>query len=317
LTISLQWDGEVVQQHREAINTANNLYDFLSQALHRVFPTAVSSHPAEGALLAPLAVGGAMAVYKVTILFSRQPPQYLVCKIPHDRRIVYASGTEHHTAVDETSELLERLATLAEYLARHAPGLFPRCGGVWHWCRADGMPQHLLAEEFIPGLSVERLKHQYEQQLLAGQLDAATYQQRRITLERLAVTTFIRLWDCLGRQTFTSDPSPWNILVQQCPPDDTEVPVATIIDLHSLEDHADLAYVVQRLAAVYGLRQEILDHVLLPGILQALGIQEGRALLLAELPRLEAEARQTRQNLGVDLQQPLLTAIRRLGMGET
>jgi hypothetical protein len=312
VTIPLQWDGEVVRQHREAINTANDLYSFLSQALHRVFPASGSSLPPEGAILAPLAVGGAMAVYKATILFSYQPPHYLVCKIPHDRRIVYASGTEHRTAVDGTAELLERLASLAEHLAHHAPGLFPRCGGVWHWHRADGTPQHLLAEEFISGLSVERLKHQYERQLLAGQLDAEAYQQRRIALERLAVTTFMRLWDCLGRQTFTSDPSPWNVLVQQCTPDDTAAPVATIIDLHSLEDDADLAYVVQRLAAVYGLRQEILDHVLLPGILQALGMQEGRALLLAELPRLEAAARQTQQNLGVDLQRPLLTAIRKL-----
>jgi len=317
LIIPLQWDGEVVQQHREAINTANSLYDFLSQGLHRVFPASGSSLPPERAILAPLAVGGAMAVYKAAILFSHQPPQYLVCKIPHDRRIVYASGTEHHTAVDGTSELLERLATLAEYLAHHAPGLFPRCGGVWHWHRADGTPQHLLAEEFIPGLSVERLKHQYEQQLLAGQLDAEAYQQRRITLERLAVTTFMRLWDCLGRQTFTSDPSPWNVLVQSATHGETETLAATIIDLHSLEDHTGLAYVVQRLAAVYGLRQEILDHVLLPGILQALGVQEGRALLLAELPRLEAEARQTQQNLGVDLQRPLLMAIRKLGMDET
>jgi hypothetical protein len=312
LTIPLQWDGEVVQQHSEAINTANNLYDFLSRALHRVFPASGSVLPPKGVTLAPLAVGGAMAVYKATILFSHQPPQYLVCKIPHERRIVYAAGTEHHPAVDGTSELLERLATLADYLTHHAPGLFPRCGGVWHWHRADGTPQHLLVEEFIPGLSVERLKHQYEQQLLAGQLNAKAYQQRRIAIERLAVTTFIRLWDCLGRQTFTSDPSPWNVLVQPCTPDDIDASIATIIDLHSLEDNADLAYVVQRLAAVYGLRQEILDQVLLPGILQALGVQEGRTLLLAELPRLEAAARQTQQNLGVDLQRPLLTAIRKL-----
>ena len=39
---------------------------------------------------------------------------------------------------------------------------------------------------------------------------------------------------------------------------------------------------------------------------------EGRALLLAELPRLEVEAERVRQNLGVDLQRPLLRLIRSL-----
>ena len=313
MTIPLQWEGEIVPQHLEAIKSANDLDDFLPQALHRVFPASRFHLPPERAILTPLAVGGAMAVYKVTSLFSHQPPQSLVCKMPHNRRIVYASGIAQQTATAGTYALLERLATLAEYLAGHAPGLFPRCGGVWHWLRADGTPQHLLVEEFIPGLSVERLKHRYEQQLLAGQLDAEAYQQCCLAVDRLAVAAFARLWDCLGRQTFTSDPSPLNVLVQQSPPGTTDIPVATIIDLHSLEDNASLAYVVQRLAAVYGMRQEVLEQAILPGILQALGVQEGRALLLAELPRLEAEAHQTRQNLGVDLQQPLLTAIRKLG----
>ena len=92
----------------------------------------------------------------------------------------------------------------------------------------------------------------------------------------------------------------------------TSQSAATIIDLHGLEDDAGLAYVVQRLAAVYGLRQGILEEVLLPGILDALGEAEGRTLLLAELPRLEVEAERVRQNLGVDVQQPLLRLIRSL-----
>ena len=308
MTIPLQWDGKVVPQHLEALHTANDLYDFLLQALDRIFPAA-RSHPPEGAILTPLAVGGAMAVYKATVLFAHQPPQYLVCKVPHNRRIVYASGLEQQATVDGTHDLLERLVALAGHLARHAPGLFPRCGGVWHWHKADGTPQHLLVEEFIPGLSVERLKHGYEQQLFANDLDARAYQQCCLAMDRLAVATFTRLWDCLGRQTFTADPSPWNVLVQPSTPGETDVPVATIIDLHSLEENAGLAYVVQRLAAVYGMRQEVLEQAILPGILQALGEQAGRALLLAELPCLEAAAHQTRQNLGVDLQRPLLTAI--------
>jgi hypothetical protein len=101
-------------------------------------------------------------------------------------------------------------------------------------------------------------------------------------------------------------------LVQQ-DEDATFMPqTATIIDLHSLEEDVGLSYVVQRLAAVYGLRQEILEQVLLPGILDALGQDEGRSLLRAELPQLEAEAEFAAQRLGVNLQQPLLNAIRAL-----
>jgi hypothetical protein len=71
-----------------------------------------------------------------------------------------------------------------------------------------------------------------------------------------------------------------------------------------------LSYVIQRLTALYGLRQDVIEEALLPGVLDALGPDEGRSLLYAELPRLEAEAEQATKNLGVDLQQPLLKAIR-------
>jgi hypothetical protein len=94
--------------------------------------------------------------------------------------------------------------------------------------------------------------------------------------------------------------------------EDRAPPVATIIDLHSLEEDVGLAYVVQRLAAIYGLRQEMLEQAILPGILDALGADQGRRLLLAELPVLEDEAGKTARNLGVDLQRPLLNAIRAL-----
>ena len=53
-------------------------------------------------------------------------------------------------------------------------------------------------------------------------------------------------------------------------------------------------------------------QAILPGILDALGVDQGRRLLLAELPYLEAEAGKTARNLGVDLQRPLLNAIRAL-----
>ena len=146
-------------------------------------------------------------------------------------------------------------------------------------------------------------------QLSTGPLPPAPY-----AVERLAVATFVRLWDALDRRLFTSDPSPWNVLVHQ--PDDTpgSQSVATIIDLHGLEDDVSLAYVVQRLAAVYGMRQDILEDVLIPGVLDALGVAAGTALLQAELPQFEAEAARMRQNLGVDMQQPLLQLPPRAGL---
>jgi hypothetical protein len=307
----LHWEGEALPQHVEVIDTANSRDDFLPQALHRVYSVAMS-RPLQEALVAPLAMGGAMAVYKLTVWLTDRTSHALICKIPHQRRIVYASGTASEAPDNSTYRLLTRLVALAEHLTQQAPGLFPRSGGLWHWHKADGTPQYLLVEEFIPGVSVERLKHTYEQEWATGQLSMEGYQQRRIAVERLAVAMFTRLWHALGRQTFTADPSPWNILIRPPFQEGSAPPMATIIDLHSLEDNVGLAYVVQRLAAVYGLRQEVLEQVLLPGMLDALGPEAGRALLMAELPVLEAEARCLRQNLGVDLQQPLLTAIRSL-----
>jgi hypothetical protein len=253
-----------------------------------------------------------MAVYKLTVQVEALTCCQLVCKIPHDRRLVYAAETADQNTHSSTYHLLRRLEALADHLAQQAPGLFPRCGGLWHWQSHDGTPCYLLVEEFIPGVSVERLKHEYEQQLMGGELSAVVYQQRRIAAERLAVATFIRLWVALGRDTFTSDPSPWNVLVQPPTPAAPWPPRATIIDLHSLEEQTGLAYVIQRLAAVYGMRQEIVVEVLLPGLYDALGEEAGRTALLTELPALEAAAARTYRNLGVDLQRPLLTAIKQL-----
>jgi hypothetical protein len=312
----LQWQEGVVPQHLEVIQTAHTRFDFLPHAVQRVYGVTLPLPAVHTALLAPLATGGAMAVYKLTVSLAEATSYHLVCKIPHARRIVYAEGTHQQTTDGSTHQLLTRLVALADHLAQHAPGLFPRCGGLWHWQRADGTSQHLLVEEFIPGVSVERLKHRYESQLTAGHLTPVSYTQQRTAVERLAIATFIRLWHALGRHTFTSDPSPWNILVQESLAEPPAPLTATIIDLHSLEENVRFGYVVQRLAAVYGMRQDIMEHVLLPGILDALGAEAGRALLHAELPWLEEEAARSRQNLGVDMQRPLLTAIRRLCSGE-
>jgi hypothetical protein len=251
-----------------------------------------------------------MAVYKLMVTFSDGQLYALVCKIPHERQLVYASSPERQ--IHTTQELLDHLVYLADHLADRAPGLFPRSGGAWHWQTPEGHAYHLLIEEFIPGISIERMKYADEESWLSDRMSTEVYMQRRTAQERLAVATFVRLWDALDRRQFTSDPSPWNLLV---PPleDDTVLPqTATIIDLHSLEENVGLSYVIQRLAAVYGLRPDVLSQALLPGVLDVLGQSQGRELLRAELSQLEAEAEQASKSLGVNLQQPLLDAIRAL-----
>ena len=309
---ALQWAPECVPQHVEAIEAANRLFGCVRQALRRVYPDS-GAHPfLLRGVGAPLAVGGAMAVYKLTVQCGRHAYP-LVCKIPHQRRLVYSAAADAQAQDDATSDLLDTLADLAETVSRRAAGVFPRCGGVWHWRDDTGAPRHLLIEAFIPGVSVERLLLQYEQRLLAGELDAAAYARLRTSAERLAMATYVRLWDALGRRLFTSDPSPWNVLVRHADAAADGVGSATIIDLHSLQEDAGFPYVVQRLAAVYGLREEVLERALLPGIAEAVGQEEGRRLLLDSLPCLEAAAEQARRNLGVDTLQPLLRLIRRMG----
>jgi hypothetical protein len=252
-----------------------------------------------------------MAVYKLTVE-SGGYALPLVCKIPHQRRLVHAANADAQTQDDATSDLLDTLACLADTVNRRAAGLFPPCGGVWHWRDDVGAPRHLLIEAFIPGVSVERLLLQYEQRLLAGELDVPGYARRRTHAERLAVAAYVRLWDALGRRLFTSDPSPWNVLVHGTDSGRDGTGNATIIDLHSLQREAGFPYVVQRLAAVYGLRNEVLEHALLPGVIEALGQGEGKRLLVDSLSYLEAAAEEARRNLGTDTLQPLLRLVRLL-----
>ena len=307
---ALEWAPACSPGHVDAIETADRLFGCLCQAVSRVHPSSgVDPFSCRGRV-EPLATGGAMAVYKLTVE-SQGRAFALAVKIPHQRPLVYAEPAASGSHGDTTADLLDTLAGLADTADRRAPGLFPRCGGAWHWRDATGAPRHLLIEEFIPGVSVERLLLRYEQELLAGGLDAAGYARRRARAERLAVAAYVRLWDALGRRLFTTDPSPWNVLVRGAD-EGGGAGEATIIDLHSLRREADFPYVVQRLAAVYGLREEVLERALLPGVIEALGREEGRRLLVSNLPHLETAAAQARRNLGVDTLQPLLRVIRRL-----
>ncbi len=308
MTVPLHWEGLPLPRHVAIVETAHRCYDFLPQALQRIYHPASAPASFTDVVLAPLATGGAMAVYKLTARHD-QGQQQVVCKIPHERRITYAGNTARDIPLDTTSQLLERLVSLADLLAAQAPGLFPRTGGIWQWEDEAGAQHHVLVEEFIPGISIERLKLAYEQQFVDGILSLEDYNTRCRRIERLAVATFVRLWDALDRQSFTSDPTPWNLLVHAEPHGEELPATATIIDLHSLEEEVGLPYVVQRLATVYGMRQDVVDEALIPGVLDALGAEEGRTELLDALPHLEDEAQRTARNLGIEVYQPLLQSL--------
>ena len=105
MPLPLHWEEGVVPQHREVMHTANTRFDFLSQALQRVYMIVPALSPLRQVLVAPLATGGAMAVYKLTVLVADASPYHLVCKIPHARRIIYTDETHDQTAGDSTHRL--------------------------------------------------------------------------------------------------------------------------------------------------------------------------------------------------------------------
>lgn len=128
-----------------------------------------------------------------------------------------------------------------------------------------------MTEAYIAGYSIERWKILLDDAFVRGDVDFAQCSAQRLALERQGIAAYIRLWAVLGRQTFTSDPSPWNVLLT--PTNDGFQP--SIIDLHSIHDAGTPLYVFQTLEEQFGSRDEIRQHALCPGILDALGRAEG------------------------------------------
>jgi len=175
-----------------------------------------------------------------------------------------------------------------------APGLCPRFGGFWEWRGEDGQVVRVITEAYVEGHSLDRWKAILEDRFVQGTLAFARYTQQRSALERLAIAAYMRLWDVLGRQTFTSDPSPWNVLLT--PTDAGYQP--TIIDLHSIHDGGTPLYVFQTLEELFGSRDEIRGHALCPGVLDALGEAEGVRFLARVREGLDAQA-ELRQRAGL------------------
>jgi hypothetical protein len=163
----------------------------------------------------------------------------------------------------------------AQRVDQATPGLCPRFGGFWEWTDAHGQIFRAMTEAYVEGHSLERWKVMLEDHFVQGALDFSQYTERRRTMERQAIAAYIRLWDVLGRQTFTSDPSPWNVLFT--PTGDGYQP--SVIDLHSIHDGGTPLYVFQTLEEFFGNRDEVREHALCPGILDALGTADGVHLL--------------------------------------
>jgi hypothetical protein len=151
-----------------------------------------------------------------------------------------------------------------------------------------------MTEAYIEGHSLERWKTLLEDSFVRGEVDFAQASTQRRALERLAIASYVRLWTVLGQRTFTSDPSPWNILYTHT----RHGLRASIIDLHSIHDGGTPLYVFQTLEEQFGSRDEVREQVLCPGILDALGRVAGMEFLASVRRELEVQG-EVREQAGL------------------
>jgi hypothetical protein len=259
--------------------------------LARLYGEAAARQNFECLRVRHLATGGAKRVYLVQALpedhgshrFALK--QFLPIRLAHLPPGATVGGARAHDK-NLDARLLERLVWAAQRADEVAPGLCPRFGGFWEWNDAQGQAHRTTTEAYIEGDSLERWKGILEDRFVQGALDFSQYTEQRIAMERQAIAAYVRLWDVLGRCTFTSDPSPWNVLF---------TPTAggyqpALIDLHSIHDGGTPLYVFQTLEEFFGNRDEVRQQALCPGILDALGIVDGVRLLKAVRLELEAQS---------------------------
>jgi hypothetical protein len=238
-----------------------------------------------------LATGGAKRVYLVTA--HRRDggsccfvlKQFLPVRLGHLPPGVTVGGAQAHDD-DLDARLLERMVWAARRVDEVAPGLCPCFGGFWEWRDGRGQVCRAMTEAYVQGHSLDRWKGILEDRFVQGHLDFAQYTVQRRAMERQGIAAYMRLWDVLGRRTFTSDPSPWNVLFT--PTSKGFQP--SIIDLHSIHDGGTPLYVFQTLEELFGNRDEVREHAVCPGILDALGRREGGQFLESVLLALEAQA---------------------------
>jgi hypothetical protein len=227
--------------------------------------------------------------------------QFLPIRLAHLPPGTTVGGAKAHDG-DLDTRLLERMVWAARRVDEVAPGLCPRFGGFWEWSDAHGQVNRAMTEAYAEGHSVDRWKGIFEDRFVRGELSFEQYTTQRRALERQAIAAYVRLWDVLGRRTFTSDPSPWNVLFTPT----TNGLQPSIIDLHSIHDGGTPLYVFQTLEELFGNRDEVRDHALCPGILDALGMAEGVRFLESVRLALEAQ-KEARERAGLS---PLTGSIR-------
>jgi hypothetical protein len=246
-----------------------------------------------------LATGGAKRVYLVTAhtpqgdAYTFVLKQFLPIQLGHLPPEATVGGA-HAQSEDLDARLLERMVWAARRVDEVAPGLCPRFGGLWEWPNGRDQAYRAMTEAYVEGHSLDRWKGILEDRFIRGDLDFVQYSAQRQALERRGIAAYMRLWAVLGGRIFTSDPSPWNVLL---------TPTAgglqpSIIDLHSIHDGGSPLYVFQTLEEFFGNRDEVREHALCPGILDALGSTAGVRFL--ETVRLALEAQgEVRERVGL------------------
>jgi hypothetical protein len=309
--IHLEWENARPAAEQDAVQSALLYPCLLETTLMRLYG-GVGAHVHRARLsIRYLATGGAKRVYLVTVLtqpghaFPFVLKQFLPVRLGYLPPEATVGGATPRSA-DLDARILERMVWAARRVDDLAPGLCPRFGGFWQWSDERGQTCRAMTEAYVEGYSLDRWKGILEDRFTGGELDFQQYSAQRQALERQGVAAYIRLWAVLGRRTFTSDPSPWNVLLT--PTNGGFRP--SIIDLHSIHDGGTPLYVFQTLEEMFGNRDEIRHHVLCPGILDALGRTAGVRFLDAVRAAIAAQG-EIRERIGLSPYTSSLRAISR------
>jgi len=276
---------------QDAVEAALSHPGLLDITLTQLYPEADLELASIHLTVRYLATGGAKQVYLVTArtqtggAYAFVLKQFLAVQLAHLPPGTSVAGTQAN-AEDVDARMLEYMVWAARRVDELAPGLCPRFGGFWEWSEARGPRCRAMTESYIEGHSLERWKILLDDAFVRGDMDFEQSVAQRLALERQGIAAYIRLWAVLGRRTFTSDPSPWNVVLAPT----MHGFQASIIDLHSIHDGGTPLYVFQTLEELFGSRDEIRQHALCPGILDALGWAEGTEFLQSVMVALAAQS---------------------------
>jgi hypothetical protein len=309
--IHLEWENARPAAEQAAVEAALAHPGLLETTLTRLQGDAGVHGRAARLTIRYLATGGAKRVYLITVhtqlgdAYTWVLKQFLPVKLGHLPPGTTVGGANAQST-DLDDRLLERMVWAARRLDEVAPGLCPHFGGFWQWSDGRGQTCRAMTEAYVEGHSLDHWKAILEDRFIRGDLDFVQYSAQRQALERQGIAAYMRLWVGLGCRTFTSDPSPWNVLLTPT----TAGLQSSIIDLHSIHDGGTPLYVFQTLEDMFGNRDEVREHVLCPGVLDALGRTDGVRFLEAVRVALTAQG-DVRERTGLSLFTASIRAISR------